>query len=249
MAEPIAAYNFDEADGPVLDVTGNGHGFSLATGMSRVAGHTGSALESTNGTVDGPPVFGQTPQRTLMFWLKSTASFTGWIYEWTTGSTGLWGMLVGVPSGQMGFRAKSDGGATQFAGIARPSDNAWHHWAGTFDGSVVRCYVDGALRATSSALSGGIGTSATAIRWHDTVSGSQPVDDLRVYDVALSQSEIAALMAAPVTLPAPPAPAATGRLKYESSPGVWTPVPIKTAAGDLLAVKTETSPGTWEPLS
>lgn len=196
----LGAHNFDEASGDILDVTGNGHGFPLLTGMSRVTGHTNTGLISSNGTIDGPAVYGQTAQRTLMFWLNTSGAFTGWIYEWhaNTGDTGLWGMLGGVPSGQLGFRARNAGGSTQFAGIARPTDNLWHHWCGTFDGSVVRCYVDGVLRATSAALSGGIATNASLIRWHTTVSGLQPVDDVRVYDEALDITAINTLMNTPV---------------------------------------------------
>jgi hypothetical protein len=43
-------------------------------------------------------------------------------------------------------------------------------------------------------------------------------------------------------------PAEGGKLKYESAPGVWTPVPLKTETGEPLVVKSETSPGTWEVL-
>lgn len=192
----LAAYNFDEASGDVLDVTGNGHGFPLRSGMAREPGHTDSGLSSTVGTIEGPTVFGQTAQRTLMFWLKSTEAFNGWIFEWhtTSGNTGYWGMLC--LSGQMGFRART-GGSTSLAQVARPTDSDWHHWAGTFDGSVARCYLDGVLVATGSAISG-IAT-ADILYWHETVSGLQVVDDLRVYDEVLDQATIAELMGTPVT--------------------------------------------------
>lgn len=194
----LAAYNFDEgATDAIEDVTGNGHGFPLRTGMSRDPGHTATGLVSTVGTIEGPAVFGQTPQRTVMFWLKSTATFSGWIFEWHTssGSTGYWGMLC--LSNKLGFRAKASGGATSVAQVTRPADNAWHHWAGTFDGSVARCYLDGVLVATGAAISG-LGT-ADILYWHDTVSGAQVVDDLRVYAEALDAATIADLMATPVT--------------------------------------------------
>lgn len=240
----LAAYNFDEAaDAAIEDVTGNGHGFALQTGMSREAGHTGSAIVSTNGDVTGPAMFGQTAQRTVMFWLKSGASFNGWIFEWhsTSGDSGRWGLLC--LNGQMGFRGTPVSGSALHAAIARPSDGAWHHWAGTFDGSVVRLYVDGVLRATTGTLSGGIRTDADVIKWHTTVSGAQSVDDLRVYDEALDLATINALMGTPVTADTEPDPeehsgtldlSGSGSLLYISTPAV---------AADLSASGT----GTLDP--
>ena len=64
------------------------------------------------------------------------------------------------------------------------------------------------------------------------------------FDGALTQEEIDIWR----VLPADQIPTQGGRLKYESAPGVWTPVPLKTEAGDPTVVKTETSPGTWEAL-
>jgi hypothetical protein len=207
----LAAYNFDEASGPVIDVTGNGHDFAFAAGLQRIAGESGhgTALATTNGTIAGPATYGQTPQRTLMMRVKTEANYTGWMYEWhdDQGDTGLWGLLC--LSGSMGFRARNAGGSTQFASIARPTDNAWHHWAGTFDGSVVRLYVDGVLRATTAALSGGISTGAELVRMFTTLSGNQVIDNVRVYDEVLSIEAINALMNVPVSA-APPAFAGWG---------------------------------------
>lgn len=250
MAEPIAAYNFDEASGDILDVTGNGHDFPLGA-ITRVSGESGHGSAVTNGgIVNGPAMFGQTTQRTLMMRVQLPGTLTaGWAFEWhlNSGDTGIWGLLGLTSAGGIGFRARNASGTTAPAFVAQPTDGAWHHYAGTFDGSAVRTYLDGSLVATSSTLSGGIATNADVIRMFDVSIGTAPlVDDVRVYSEALDATAIAALVSAPVTPPTPPA--SGGRLKYESAPGIWTPVPLKTETGGPLVVKTETTPGTWEAL-
>ena len=203
VANLLAAYNFDEASGNILDVTGNGNDFAVPTGTARTTGSGGHTNEgiapTTTVSVAGPSsLIGQTPQRTLMLWLKNTADFTGWIWEHHDNAldTGLWGLLC--LSGNMGFRGRNAGGTTAHAAVARPTDNAWHHWAGTYDGVNVRTYLDGTLVATS-ALTGPIDTSISDVqRLFTTVGAVVTVDDLRVYDSVLTASEISTLKDTPV---------------------------------------------------
>lgn len=213
----LAEYNADEASGDVLDTTGNGHGFPLGS-MTRVAGQSGhgSAL-TAGGIVNGPAMFGQTTQRTLAMWLKLPGTLiAGWAFEWhlNTGDTGIWGLLC--LNGNIGFRARNAAGTLQFASIPVPTDAADHHYAGTFDGSVVRLYVDGALAATTLALSGGIAANADVLRVFDVSIGTPPViDDIRVYDVALTAAQVVETMAAVGT--APPAEDHSGSLSLSGS--------------------------------
>ena len=79
--------------------------------------------------------------------------------------------------------------------------NEWHHICGTYDGTEIRLYVDGQLDA-QVAYTGGITANAypvyigdnseTAGRFWDGL-----LDDIRIYDCALSQSEIQDLMPGP----------------------------------------------------
>lgn len=200
----LAAYSFDEASGNVLDVTGQGHDFALAGSTVRTtsgSGHTDKGLTQTSTTDDtGPSLFGQTALRTLMMWVKTTADFTGWIFEFhdNTNDTGRWGLLC--LGATMGYRGTGSGGAVH-ASRARPTDNLWHHWAGTYDGTTLRTYFDGALVGSGSALAGGILTDADLIRIFTSASSSTTIDDLRVYDEALDLATITALMNTPVGTP------------------------------------------------
>ena len=74
-----------------------------------------------------------------------------------------------------------------------PATGQWQHLAATYDGTVARYYVDG-LEVAARATSGSIGSSNT---WRIGAYGGTPggffdglVDDVRIYDRALSAGEI-----------------------------------------------------------
>jgi hypothetical protein len=246
-ALPIVAYSFDEASGEVIDHSGGGRSFSLTGNTVRTLdteGHTGRALTQIAGDVQPIPslVSLQTPQRTWMAWIRATASFTGWFMEFhrSAEDTGVWGLLY--LSGSLNWRCKNSSN-TVFQSTGIPPDfGNWHHIAATHDGANLRTYRDGVLISTT-AVPHAIWT-ADGFRMLDQVGSAARMDDVRGFDVALTAEEIQAWMA----LPADQMPAQGGRLKYESAPGIWTPVPLKLATGEPLIVKSETSPGTWEAL-
>lgn len=74
---------------------------------------------------------------------------------------------------------------------------AWHHLAGTYDGENVRLYVDGALVVASAFSPAPIDVSPGEARIGDYVGGGYGydgmIDEVRVYDGALSAAEIASL--------------------------------------------------------
>jgi hypothetical protein len=95
----------------------------------------------------------------------------------------------GRPSG----RARVNGSNVLVNGTSRLTTSVWTHLATTFDGSNLRLYVNGALVGTRSA-SGTILTTTNPLR----IGGSSAlgrwfrgrIDEVRVYNRALSASEI-----------------------------------------------------------
>ena len=79
--------------------------------------------------------------------------------------------------------------------------NAWTHLATTFDGAVVRLYVNGALAASTS-VSGSMAASTGVLRiggnsiWGEWFAGL--IDEVRVYNRALSAGEIQQDMQLPI---------------------------------------------------
>ena len=111
-----------------------------------------------------------------------------------------------------------------------PSVGQWQHLATTFDGSTAHFYIDGA-QVASRAYSGDVGASDT---WRIGAYGSSPggfldgvVDDIRVYDRALSAAEVQADMDTPVPAPDTTPPGAPGTLNATGGPGrvdlAWGP--------------------------
>ena len=100
-----------------------------------------------------------------------------------------------------------------------PQDlNAWVHLAGTYDGTTWRLYRDGQLVASSTASIGAISMSQAGIykpTWGIGAATSFPVggmryfdgaiDDVRIYNTAISSSAISSLEAIPPTVAAPAA--------------------------------------------
>ena len=93
------------------------------------------------------------------------------------------------------------GSAIDLKGPAALPLNAWSHLAGTYDGSMLRLYVNGTLVATKAA-SGSIAVTANPLRfganaiWGEWFSGA--LDDIRVYNRALTGGEIVTDMSTPV---------------------------------------------------
>ena len=102
------------------------------------------------------------------------------------------------------------GGERNAVGSAALPLNAWSHLATTFDGSVVRLFVNG-VQAGSLPFSGSMAASTGALRlggngvWGEWFAGL--IDEVRVYNRALSASEIQQDMQTPVAIVALNTPA------------------------------------------
>ena len=102
--------------------------------------------------------------------------------------------------------------------------NTWTHLAATYDGATMRLYVNGALSGSTTAT-GSMPASTGPFRiggnaiWDEWFAGQ--LDDLRLYNRALSATEVQADMATPVGPPPPSdtqAPTAPGGLAANGRP-------------------------------
>lgn len=189
----LAAWNFDEASGDVLDVSGNEHNFPLVAPNIRTnSGHTDKGLTQSGSdsfSVPGSILDAlKTPSRTICAWIQETEPITGWVGQLYVSSidSGSWGILF--LSGQWHIQARNSSGFVR-ASVARPTDSLFHHIAGTYDGTNVKLYLDGVLVATQS-LSGPLRTDADDLRVLQNSTSSIVVDDLQYFDVDLSPAEV-----------------------------------------------------------
>jgi len=123
-----------------------------------------------------------------------------------------------------------------------PPVSQWQHVAATYDGATARFYVDG-TEVARRLFQGNVGDSNT---WRIGAYGASPggyfvglIDDVRIYNRALTAGEIGTDMATPVPSAAPltTAPAAPTNLVATGAEGrasvTWTPPEDDVAAYDV----------------
>jgi YD repeat-containing protein len=196
----VAAYSFDDGAGSTLiDRTGRGHTGTLSGATWTPSGHTAGAL-SFNGIDSLVTIADAADLRlgnamTLEAWIRPTAN-TGWrtaILKERPGnlSYALYAAGPGVPSSYFVNSGNSDQSVNSASVLPV---NTWSHLAATYSGSTIRLYVNGSEVATAPAA-GPIVSSASPLRlggnliWGEYFAGQ--LDDVRIYNRALSASEIA----------------------------------------------------------
>ena len=195
----VLALSFDEASGTVAaDASGKGNNGTLS-GATRTAGKFGGAL-SFNGTSDWVTVadaasLDLTSGMTLEAWVKPSAA-TDWrtaVLKETTGGLA-YALYANTDASAPGAFINLGGLDQSAVGAAPLSTTDWTHVAATYDGAMLRLYVNGAF-TNAVALSGAIVQSAGPLRiggnsvWGEFFAGL--IDEVRVYDRALTAGEIA----------------------------------------------------------
>lgn len=213
---PIAAYNFEEASGTtVVDASGNGnHG--IITEALRTVGKYGNALSfdgiNDRVTVNDSAFLDLTTSMTLEAWVYPTAisgNRTVLVKENAAGGS-VYYLYANVsddaPNKPIGGGVFA--GAYQFAsGGATLTANTWTHVAVTYDGITERLYVNGS-QVASKAQTGSIDGSSGVLRiggnntWGEYFKGR--IDEIRIYNRALSAMEISTDMNTAVAVSSPP---------------------------------------------
>lgn len=198
MVVPVASFNFDESSGDVLDRSGNGNNFALNNNLIRsVTGHTNGGVSKNN---VGMPVVKNTTLFTgdnwsFMFWQQGTASSgTWWIRNYNNADDTGSGLLN---LGGLRIRIRKSGSNFQSDPVAIPSDGLFHHYACTYDGTVGKVYIDATLVGTTPTAVAPI-ASIDRIDMMEFSVNNTFVDDLRFFDIDLSQEQIAEYMNIPV---------------------------------------------------
>ncbi len=198
----VAAYGFNEGAGNTsADLSGSGNTATIYS-ASWTTGKYGKALYFNGkksyvsaGTNGLPGV-------------NETKTVVAWIYQNTLTSASQSVVSLGNPAARSGlehgFKAYKTGvldyDDTWLVTANSPREKQWHHFAYVFDGSQNRLYIDGNQAGSSTIMPEVSSTTVFQIgRWF---TGSEyfkgSIDELRVYNRALSQDEIRAAMATPV---------------------------------------------------
>ena len=205
----VAAYAFDEGSGGVaVDASGNGHAGTLA-GATWTTGRYGGGL-SFNGTsayvgLGSLGTFYNTAF-TLEAWVqKQTAkNDVAIVGSWAGSGPMLWvdhlASHYQLTLGSNGISGYLDSGHNPIAG-------QWQHLAATYDGTTARYYIDG-TEVASRAVTGSVGSSNI---WRIGAYGTTPggffdgvIDDVRIYNRALTAGDVRFDLAQQVTSFGPP---------------------------------------------
>lgn len=213
---PVGFWRFDEPDGlDLLDASGNGHKGEIlnnSRGVERVDGRNGGALsfsagdQKQRGKAGGARLLGLdglswSQGLTVALWVKFTSINRPDTYELVSNTVAdrgpgfrfvlSWSALS-LRSGE-GGSGKTWGCGSDATRITLKTGE-WYHLAGTYDGSVFRTFIDGALVGESDpglTLTEGEGTV-----WVGSYRGGYAygltglVDDLRLYDYARTPAQI-----------------------------------------------------------
>ncbi|MCZ7644597.1 MAG: tandem-95 repeat protein [Planctomycetota bacterium] len=216
---PIAHWSFDEGAGTTAaDSSGNGHNGTLQNGPTWVPGIINGALhfDAVDDNVKVLPT-GLTPdsQMSVALWVRMEQSRStelcdlmrkaadgqvGWVLRWSH------------RDGRLQYRIDRNSSGDVYVVDSQPNSaylNGWHHIAATYDGIAGTgiLYVDGKEHARVSGVPGTLEHSGDLyigrFPFSDHVSPTGSMDDIRLYDRALTPPEVVALagMGPPVAAP------------------------------------------------
>jgi hypothetical protein len=209
----VAAYGFNEGAGTsAADASGRGHTGVVSGALWTAAGRFGNAL-SFDGVNDMVTVVDS-----ALLDLTTGMTLSAWIFP-TAHGNGVWRnvLIKERPGGEVYnlysntdtnvptvyvVRNAAPGTPLEARGTAQVPLNTWTHLAATHDGATLRLYVNGA-QIGSRAVSGSLLTSTGALRiggnavWGEFFQGR--IDEVRIYNRALSPGEIQNDMTRPIT--------------------------------------------------
>ncbi len=228
----VLGYGFEETSGATAtDVTPLKNNGTISGATSTASGKFGRALsfDGTNDKVDVPDAssLDLTTGMTLEAWVKPTTNAS-----WRTAilkerGTNDLAYALYTSNGSKPRAENFTGVENTAAGTSALPLNTWSHLAATYDGTNLRFYVNGVL-VTTKATSGAMPNTANPLRiggnaiWGEYFSGL--IDEVRVYNRALSASELDLDMKSAVVGSGPPPadttpPTAPGNLKATGAIG------------------------------
>ena len=208
----VAAYGFEETNGvTIADASGNGNLGTIKEAVSITTGHSGNALKF-DGVNDWVTV-----NDSASLDLSTGLTLEAWVYPQSLTSPGKTVILKEKSGGEVyalyaredanvpGFYF-NDGGYHGVFGLKALTLNQWSHLVGTYDGKYQRFYVNGS-QVDAHAQSSLIQQSTGVLRiggnslWSEFFKGT--IDEVRIYNRALTPEEISYNMATAVSVSNP----------------------------------------------
>jgi fibronectin type 3 domain-containing protein len=231
----VAAYGFNEGSGSTTaDSSGNANTGTISGATWTPSGRYGQAL-SFNGAssrveINDANSLDLTTGMTIGAWVNPT-TLSGWrtvILKEISGGLA-YGLYAYDNAPRPAAYINTGSGELAALGTAGIPLNTWSHLAATYDGTTLRLFVNGS-QVGSRAVSGAIRVSTNPLRiggnaiWGEYFNGV--IDEVRIYNRALSQLEIQTDMNTPLA-------AGTTDTTAPTTPGTLTATPISSAQVNL----------------
>jgi len=242
----VAAYAFNEGSGAtVADASGNNNNGTISDASWTSAGRFGNALvfngTSARVTVPDAASLQLTTGMTLEAWVFPTETPTYWRAIVDKTVDGYYLMASSSQYDQPAAGGTWVGGNQNTFGVSLLEVNTWTHLAATFDGATVRLFVNGAQVASQAQTTPLATTNGTlqigADSYGEFFAGR--IDEVRIYNRALTEAEIRSDMATPVDGTPPPPDLTPPSVKLTSpAPGatVFNQVSVSAAASDNVGI-------------
>jgi glucose/arabinose dehydrogenase len=234
----VAAYSFNEGTGTIVaDASGNGNTGTVSSATWTNAGKYGNALvfngTSARITVNDAASLRLTTGMTLEAWIYPTSTANGWRDVIYKGNDNYY-LEARSPSGPPAIGGSFAG--NPLYGLTSLATGTWTHLAGTYDGAILRLYVNG-TEVASRVQSGSIATSTNSLQiGGDSFFGQYfqgRIDEVRVYNRSLGATEIQSDMNTPITNSPTNTPPTISAIAAQTILEDTTTGPISFAVGDL----------------
>jgi len=202
----VAAYGFDEGTGTAIRDASGQNNNGTSSGTTWTTGKFGNALvfngTSAKVTVPNAPSLQLTTGMTLEAWIFPTRAPTGWRAIVDKNVDGYYIMASTDNGNRPGVGGTWTDGNKNLFGPSVVPVNTWTHLAATFDGSATRLFVNGVQVASQAQTAPLKTTTATLQIGADSYPSeffAGLIDEVRIYNRALSAAEIQSDMATPVS--------------------------------------------------
>ena len=205
-ANPVGSWHFDEGSGTTaVDSSENRNDGTLINGPAWIDGRVGKGL-SFGGTDDyvdcgNDMSLDITDEITVIVWVKPAVAGEGGpnagpVCKAESGVDWSWQLRYNAPGdgNYMGFQFNGEPEGSTWVSVKQNlSPEEGYHIAGTFDGTNIKCYLNGVEKDTNtiSAIKGGTSTLFIGQDGLDNIFNGT-IDEVKIYSRALSAEEIKA---------------------------------------------------------
>ncbi|WP_445474203.1 disaggregatase related repeat-containing protein [Methanococcoides methylutens] len=197
----IADWKFDENTGTIaVDSSGNNNDGTIsgATWTQGIAGNAALSFDGVDDYVDagnGASLNNPGNQITMEAWVYPTSLSESYIISKHPGDTVTSGYNLLITQNKFYFRLGDGTTRYQLVSPHGMSTNTWYHVAAVYDGTSMKIYRNGTELSGSTPFSGNIGANSYNVTIGKSVSGTSyswngDIDDVKIYDRALSGEEI-----------------------------------------------------------